>query len=89
MLSILRTNQFKKDYKLSKKQGREIDKLVEVIEKLACEEKLEQKHREHQLHGSYKDCRECHITPDWLLIYKIEDNNLILIRNGSHSDLFD
>ncbi|MDI6765516.1 MAG: type II toxin-antitoxin system YafQ family toxin [Bacteroidota bacterium] len=61
MLTILRTNQFKKDYKLSKKQGREIEKLVEVIEKLVCEEKLDQKYREHALHGSYKDCRECHI----------------------------
>ena len=88
MLTILRTNQFKRDYKLSKKQGREIEKLVDVIEKLASEDKLDQKYREHALHGSYKDCRECHITPDWLLIYKIEGENLILVRNGSHSDLF-
>ncbi|MBA4311914.1 MAG: type II toxin-antitoxin system mRNA interferase toxin, RelE/StbE family [Chlorobiaceae bacterium] len=88
MRSLIRTKQFKKDFKLSKKQGRDIEKLFEVIEKLALGKKLDQQYYDHSLHGKFKDYRECHITPDWLLIYKIEGNDLMLVRNGSHSDLF-
>lgn len=84
------TTQFKKDIKLAKKQGKDIDKLFEVVEHLANGEALEDKYRDHDLSGNYKGCRECHIEPDWLLIYEIDNGVLILMlyRVGSHSDLF-
>ena len=64
------TGQFKKDLKLLKKQGKDVDKLFEVIEILANGKKLKEKYREHNLTGNYKGTRECHIDPDWLLIYE-------------------
>ena len=84
------TTQFKKDIKLAKKQGKDIDKLFEVVEHLANGEALEDKYRDHDLSGNYKGCRECHIEPDWLLIYEVDNGILILMlyRVGSHSDLF-
>ena len=84
------TNQFKKDLKQAKKQGKDTDKLFEVIEKLAEGKPLEDKFRDHMLTGNYKGCRECHIEPDWLLIYEIIDDVLVLMlyRLGSHSELF-
>ena len=84
------TTQFKKDIKLAKKQGKDTDKIFEVVEKLANDEVLEAKYKNHCLTGDYKDCRECHIEPDWLLIYKKYESELILmlVRTGSHSDLF-
>lgn len=84
------TSQFKKDIKAAKKQGKDTGKLFAVIEKLACGEPLEQKYRDHDLSGNYKGCRECHIEPDWLLIYEITDSVLVLMlyRLGSHSELF-
>lgn len=90
MCSIQFTNQFKKDLKLAKKQGRDLDKLFEVISILANGEKLDTKFKDHDLSGSYKGTRECHIEPDWLLIYEIVNNTLILMlyRLGTHSELF-
>lgn len=90
MCSIQFTNQFKKDLKLAKKQGKNLDKLFEVINILANEEKLDTKFKDHDLSGSYKGTRECHIEPDWLLIYEIDNNALILMlyRLGTHSELF-
>lgn len=84
------TTQFKKDIKLAKKQGKDTDKIFEVVDKLANDEVLEAKYKDHCLTGDYKDCRECHIEPDWLLIYKKYESELILmlVRTGSHSDLF-
>ena len=84
------TTQFKKDLKLAKKQGKDIDKLFEVIEKLANGEALDDKYRDHDLTGNYKGCRECHVEPDWLLIYEIDNGVLVLMlyRVGSHSELF-
>ena len=84
------TTQFKKDIKLAKKQGKDTDKIFEVVEKLANDEVLEAKYKDHCLTGDYKDCRECHIEPDWLLIYKKYESELILmlVRTGSHSNLF-
>lgn len=84
------TNQFKKDLKIAKKQGRDIDRLYAVIEKLADDEPLEQKYRDHDLSGNYKGCRECHVEPDWLLVYEVMDDVLVLMlyRIGSHSTLF-
>lgn len=88
--SIKYTSRFKKDLKLAKKQNRNIDKLFEVIETLARGEKLDPKYRDLELIGNYKDTRECHIEPDFLLIYEYIDDNLVLIlyRAGSHSNLF-
>lgn len=88
--SIQFTNQFKKDLKLAKKQGKDLDKLFEVISILANGEKLDTKFKDHDLSGSYKGTRECHIEPDWLLIYEIDNNTLVLMlyRLGTHSELF-
>ncbi len=88
--SIQFTNQFKKDLKLAKKQGKDLDKLFEVINILADGEKLDTKFKDHDLSGSYKGTRECHIEPDWLLIYEIDNNALILMlyRLETHSELF-
>lgn len=84
------TNRFKKDIKLAKKQGKDLDKLFRIIEKLAQGKTLEAKYRDHSLTGDYKGTRECHIEPDWLLIYEIIEDVLVLSlqRIGSHSDLF-
>lgn len=86
------TGQFKKDYKLAVKRGCNPDKLSEVITLLVNEQPLPEKYRDHALVNSrnYKNMRECHIEPDWLLVYKIEQEIWILklIRTGSHSDLF-
>ena len=87
---IQATHQYDKDVKLAKKRGLEIDKLIEVVCKLANDESLPAKNKDHALTGNYSGCRECHISPDWLLIYqKAEEIKLLtLIRTGSHSDLF-
>ncbi|MDO4607903.1 MAG: type II toxin-antitoxin system YafQ family toxin [Clostridia bacterium] len=84
------TNQFKKDLKLAKKQGKDTEKLFEAIEMLANGEALPAKYRDHDLTGDYKGCRECHIEPDWLLVYEIVEDVLVLMlyRIGSHSELF-
>jgi mRNA interferase YafQ len=87
---VKRTSQFKKDYKASKKQGRNIGLLMEVIEKLANDESLLEKHRDHALKGNWKGFRECHIAPDWLLVYRKYENPhpiLNLVRLSSHSNL--
>ncbi len=84
------SSRFKKDYKLAKKRGYNIELLKEVVDILANGEELEQKYFDHPLAGNYKGCRECHIQPDWLLIYRIEKDILVLglTRTGTHSDLF-
>lgn len=84
------TTRFKKDVKLISKQGKKLDKLYDIVQKLADKIPLEQKYRDHELHGDYEGFRECHIEPDWLLIYQIDDCEIILFlsRTGSHSDLF-
>lgn len=84
------TSQFKKDLKLAKKQGKNLDKLFEVIDILANGSALEAKYRDHDLAGNYKGTRECHVEPNWLLIYEICDNVLVLMlyRLGTHSELF-
>ena len=84
------TTQFKKDYKLAVKRGLKIELLEGVVAALALGEPLPEKHRDHALTGNWIGHRECHILPDWLLIYRIEDDVLVLTlsRTGSHSDLF-
>ena len=88
MLIPQEENGFKKDLKLMKKRGKNIEKLKEIVRKLASKELLPEKNKNHQLTGNYKGFGECHIEPDWLLIYRITNKNLILVRTGSHSDLF-
>ena len=87
---IVFTSRFRKDVKLAKKQHKDLDAMYQVIEKLANGEKLDVKYRDHDLSGNYAGCRECHIEPDWIMIYEIIDDVLVLslIRIGSHSDLF-
>ena len=90
MYVIKPTSRFEKDVKLAKKRGYDLNLLTEIIKKLAAGEELPPKNREHQLVGNYSGCRECHITPDWLLVYEYEEGDLILFltRTGTHSDLF-
>lgn len=90
MLTINYSSRFKKDYNLIKKRGYNINLLEEVLEILCSEQPLPQKYRDHALIGNYDGHRECHITPDWLLIYKIKNDilTLSLTRTGTHSDLF-
>lgn len=84
------TGQFKRDLKLARKQGKDINKLFDVINMIAEGEKLDEKYRDHSLSGDYAGCRECHVEPDWLLIYEVMDKILVLIlyRVGTHSELF-
>ncbi|MBO5099083.1 MAG: type II toxin-antitoxin system YafQ family toxin [Clostridia bacterium] len=90
MYSIRPTSKFQKDLKRIEKRGYNISLLADIIKKLANGEKLPEKNKDHSLSGDYAGCRECHITPDWLLIYEIADDELILYltRTGTHSDLF-
>lgn len=90
MLEIRFNNRMKRDIKLIKKRGKDLNKLEDILTKLAKMETLSEKNKDHQLIGEWKDFRECHIEPDWLLIYKIENKELILFATatGSHSDLF-
>ncbi len=87
---IVPSNQFKKDLKLAAKRGYDMNKIKNVIEKLANGEILEAKYRDHLLTGDHGGFRECHIQPDWLLVYQINNGQLVLFlaRTGTHSDLF-
>lgn len=89
MLDVAFTLQFKKDMKRKRKQGAELAKIDEVITMLRSGEPLPERNRDHALSGTYHGHRECHIEPDWLLIYRIDSNLLVLtaVRTGSHSEL--
>ncbi len=84
------TSQFKKDLKKAKKQGKDIEKILRVIELLADDKKLPISLHDHELSGDYAGTRECHIEPDWLLVYEKIEETLVLMcyRNGTHSELF-
>ena len=88
--TVKNTTQFRKDLKLAAKQGKDISLLKDIVGRIADGLPLDTKYRDHALTGNFKGCRECHITPDWLLIYEIYEEQLILYltRTGSHSDLF-
>lgn len=90
MYRIRPSTKFQKDLKKVQKRGYDISLLTTVLNILANGESLPSKYKDHNLTGNYKGCRECHITPDWLLIYEILDDELILYltRTGTHSDLF-
>lgn len=88
--SVKPSSGFQRDVKRLQKRGYDMNLLTEVIKLLAAGEKLPVRYRDHELQGDYVGCRECHITPDWLLIYEFEQDQLILYltRTGTHSDLF-
>lgn len=87
---IKNTTQFKKDYKLARRRGLNMDLLKDVVTRLANGEPLDPRHKDHPLSGEWSGHRECHIQPDWLLIYRYENDILVLAltRTGAHSDLF-
>lgn len=89
MLKLKTTTQFRKDYTLMKKRGYKMELLENILNELIMEKPLAKKHRDHALAGNYDGFRECHILPDWLLIYQIDTEILLLIasRTGTHSDL--
>ncbi|MFO8101166.1 MAG: type II toxin-antitoxin system YafQ family toxin [Dehalococcoidia bacterium] len=89
MRTLSRTSQFKKDAKRNKRRGKNPEKLKEVVERLLRGEELESGYKDHVLQGQYATLRECHIEPDWLLLYKVSEKELILIRTGTHADLFE
>lgn len=90
MLTIKYHTLFKKDFKRIKKRGYDISRLEKIVELLANEVPLPEQFKDHNLSGNYNGFRKCHIAPDWLLIYQVNNNELVLVlsRTGSHSDLF-
>ncbi|MFG6330057.1 MAG: type II toxin-antitoxin system YafQ family toxin [Lachnospiraceae bacterium] len=90
MYSVKPTTKFQRDLKRIQKRGYDMSLITEVIKKLAAGEPLPERNKDHPLSGDYAGCRECHVTPDWLLIYEIVDETLMLYltRTGTHSDLF-
>lgn len=90
MLNIVPSNQFKKDLKLAKKRGLKLDRLTTVVNTLAAQQPLDEKYRDHGLTGNYRGFRECHIEPNWLLVYRVDNDELelFLFRTGTHTDLF-
>lgn len=91
MLEVKYTNKMKRDVKLMRKRGKDMDKLQDIVDLLMERIPLPEKHRDHQLTGNLKDFRECHIEPDWLLMYQVLEDTLILslTATGSHADLFE
>lgn len=87
-LRIRRTSQFKKDVKRMVDRGKDLDKLVLVVQELSAERTLPARYRDHPLKGQHRNKRDCHIEPDWILLYAIEGSELVLYRTGTHSELF-
>ena len=83
------TNQFERDLRLIQRRGKDITKLRTILTALINEERLPERQRDHLLSGNYKGRRECHVEPDWLLIYKLVDSEIIFERTGTHNDLFE
>ena len=88
MCNIRRTSQFKKDVKKALRRNKDMDKLKILIFELVKKHVLPAKYKDHALTGNYRDCRDCHIEPDWILIYRIRKHEVHLIRTGTHADLF-
>lgn len=91
MFRFITTNRFEKEYKLMQKRGKDMNKLDTVMLKLIHGETLDKRYKDHTLKGNFKDRRECHIEPDWLLVYKlsIQEKMIIFERTGSHADIFE
>ncbi len=88
MLKLIYTKSFEKDIKITIKRGKDLEKLKKIIELLVIKNPLPTKYKDHKLIGNFVGRRECHIEPDWLLIYKINEDSIIFERTGTHSDLF-
>jgi len=88
MLDVRATSRFKKDVKKAERQGKDLRKLGVIIDSLRDEAALPAHNRDHALTGNYVGHRECHVAPDWLLVYKIDGRFLVLVRIGSHSEIF-
>ncbi len=88
MKAVFQTAQFRKDVKRAEKRGKELTKLMEVIRLISIGSPLPEKLRDHPLSGNWSGSRDCHVEPDWLLIYRVEAENLFLERTGTHSDIF-
>jgi len=88
MRTVSRTSQFKRDVRRIQQQGKDLEKLRSVLENLVKGQRLAPEYRDHVLVGQYRGTRECHLEPDWLLIYELAETEIVLIRTGSHSDLF-
>lgn len=89
MFTPVWTRRFQKDVRLAEKRGKDIESMRKVIASLLEGKPLEAKHREHKLHGDYEDCRECHVQPNWLVVYRIVGSELHFLRTGTHADLFE
>ena len=91
MFEVVLSNRFRKDLKLAAKRGLRLDELNAIVEQLAAGQTLPERNRDHALTGDYIGCREGHIRPDWLLVYRVDGDalELFLFRTGTHSDLFD
>jgi mRNA interferase YafQ len=88
MRRLKTTKRFERDLKRVKKRGKQLDKLWFLVERLLNNQPLEARHRVHSLSGQWESFRECHIEPDWLLIWRETEETLVLVRTGTHSDLF-
>jgi mRNA interferase YafQ len=88
MREIKFANRFKKEFKLMRKRGKDSEKFDEVMKLLECGNILPESFKDHKLQGEFKNFRECHIDPDWLLVYSVMKNQVIFERTGTHSDLF-
>jgi mRNA interferase YafQ len=88
MRRLKTTKRFERDLRRVKKRGKQLDKLWFVVERLSKDQPLEARHRAHSLSGQWESFRECHIEPDWLLIWRETEEALVLVRTGTHSDLF-
>jgi len=88
MLQLVRKSRFKQDFKKLLSSGKDLGKLASVIRALQAQEALPERNRDHALTGNYIGHRECHVSPDWLLVYQTTETELILVRTGSHSELF-
>ena len=88
MLKVVTTNRFEKELRRAVKRGQNLEKIKPVMNKLANKTPLELKYKDHKLSGDFNDCRECHIEPDWLLVYRKTETSIIFEATGSHADLF-
>jgi len=88
MKNIFQTSQFKKDFKKVRSRGKDLEKLKSLVRTISTGDPLESRHHDHPLSGKWTGSRDCHVEPDWVLIYRIDGDSLYLERTGSHSDLF-
>lgn len=87
-MRLLTTKRFERDLRRCRRRNKDLEKLWFVVDRLLSGEPLEPRHRAHRLSGEWSRSRECHLEPDWLLVWHVDDNALILTRTGTHSDLF-